>query len=103
MRPEGRRLHRFASRSMHLTAPCGLSRAASVAALCVWTGCCVAQELAMLPPVEVIGRHDDVLGVSDAASQGTIPRERIDERPLLRSGDILETVPGMIVTQHSGV
>jgi outer membrane cobalamin receptor len=31
-----------------------------------------------------------------------VPREEIENRPLLRPGEILETVPGMIVTQHSG-
>ena len=56
----------------------------------------------MLPPVEVIGRAEDVIGTSDAASQGNVPREEIEKRPLLKPGEILETVPGMIVTQHSG-
>ena len=35
----------------------------------------------MLPPVEVIGRASDVIGRSDAASPGSVPREEIEKRP----------------------
>jgi hypothetical protein len=52
--------------------------------------------------VEVVGRYDDSLGVSDAASQGVVTRQGIEKRPLLRAGEVVEAVPGMIVTQHSG-
>lgn len=43
-------------------------------------------------------------GVSamDSASSGDISQEQIDARPLLRPGAVLETVPGLVVTQHSG-
>jgi TonB-dependent receptor-like protein len=43
-------------------------------------------------------------GVStmDAASAGDVTREQIDSQPLLRPAAILENVPGLIVTQHSG-
>src|SRR6516165_3181506 len=38
----------------------------------------------------------------DAASEGTAPREELDNRPLLRAAEVLETVPGLVITQHSG-
>ena len=60
------------------------------------------QEATTLPPVEVVGKYDDATGLWDAASQGAITREGIARRPLLRPGEVLEGVPGMIVTQHSG-
>ena len=41
-------------------------------------------------------------GISISASQGTINQQDIDARPRLRTGDILELIPGMVVTQHSG-
>jgi hypothetical protein len=41
-------------------------------------------------------------GVIDAASEGTVTREQLENRPLLRPGEVLEAVPGLIVTQHSG-
>jgi TonB dependent receptor/TonB-dependent Receptor Plug Domain len=56
-----------------------------------------------LDRVEVTGRHyDNAVGTSDAASQGTIRAELLKSRPALRPGEVLEFVPGMIVTQHSG-
>ena len=52
--------------------------------------------------VEVDGHYDNAVGSSDAASQGTIRGERLTDLPLLRPGEVLETVPGLVVTQHSG-
>ena len=62
---------------------------------------CHAQD-AILPTVEVLGRYEDAIGTSDAASQGAVTRQGIETRPLLRPGEAIEAVPGMIVTQHSG-
>ncbi len=52
--------------------------------------------------IEVTGHYDNAVGSSDAASQGTIGAELLKSRPALRPGEVLEFVPGMIVTQHSG-
>jgi TonB dependent receptor/TonB-dependent Receptor Plug Domain len=53
--------------------------------------------------VEVTGRHyDNAVGRSDAASEGLIRAELLKSRPALRPGEVLEFVPGVIVTQHSG-
>ena len=53
--------------------------------------------------VEVTGRHyDNAIGSSDAASQGVIRAELLKSRPAQRPGEVLEFVPGVIVTQHSG-
>ncbi len=52
--------------------------------------------------VEVTGHYDNAVGSSDAASQGTIRAELLKSRPALRPGEVLEFVPGLIVTQHSG-
>jgi carboxypeptidase family protein/TonB-dependent receptor-like protein len=45
---------------------------------------------------------EDLVGIAQAASQGAIMAKQLDERPLMRDGEVLETVPGVIVTQHSG-
>jgi hypothetical protein len=37
-----------------------------------------------------------------SASQGVVGAVELDSRPLMRTGEILEAVPGLIVTQHSG-
>jgi hypothetical protein len=52
--------------------------------------------------VTVQGREDDLVGVAASASQGTVGAKEIQDRPILRSGEVLETVPGLIITQHAG-
>ena len=52
--------------------------------------------------MEVTGHYVNGVGTSDAASQGTVRGERLTDLPLLRPGEVLETVPGLVVTQHSG-
>lgn len=37
-----------------------------------------------------------------SASQGWVSGDTLIERPMLRAGEILEFIPGMMVTQHSG-
>jgi hypothetical protein len=52
--------------------------------------------------INVQGREDDLIGIADSATQGTVGSTEIQDRPILRSGEILETVPGVITTQHAG-
>jgi hypothetical protein len=52
--------------------------------------------------VEVTGRRVNLVGEAVSASQGLVGQQEIEVRPLLRTGEILELVPGMVVTQHSG-
>lgn len=56
----------------------------------------------MLPAVIVEASGNDSIGIADSASQGTVSGKQIENRPLSRTAEILEVVPGMIVTQHSG-
>jgi outer membrane receptor protein involved in Fe transport len=55
-----------------------------------------------LEPVTVTGNRASLIGAADSASEGTVTREQIQSRAWLRPGEVLETVPGLIVTQHSG-
>ena len=45
---------------------------------------------------------ESLVGIASAASQGAITAAQLEERPIMRAGEVLETVPGMIVSQHSG-
>ena len=63
------------------------------------TGVADATELA---PVEVRGHYLNAIGDADAASAGTVTQALIKNRPTLRPAEVLEFVPGVIVTQHSG-
>jgi hypothetical protein len=47
-------------------------------------------------------RLNNLLGDNVSASEGTLGQEDIAIRPLSRPGEVLELVPGMVVTQHSG-
>ncbi len=62
----------------------------------------LAQEAERIDEIRVIGHYENAVGTSDAASQGTITPKLIEERPMLRPGEVLEYVPGVIITQHSG-
>lgn len=52
--------------------------------------------------IEVIGRQLNLIGSATSASEGRISHEELQRRPLLRTGEILESVPGLVATQHSG-
>jgi Carboxypeptidase regulatory-like domain/TonB-dependent Receptor Plug Domain len=52
--------------------------------------------------VEVKSRADDLVGIATSAGQVTVGAEELETRPILRSGEILETLPGLIITQHAG-
>ena len=52
--------------------------------------------------IDVVGHYRNGVGTSDAASAGVITQQLIEDRPILRPGEVLELVPGLVITQHSG-
>ena len=60
-----------------------------------------ARKAVELDPVEIRGHYDNSVGSSDAASGGVITPQLIEDRPLLRPGNLLEYVPGMVVTPRA--
>jgi outer membrane receptor protein involved in Fe transport len=44
----------------------------------------------------------DLVGIAQSASQGAITARQLDARPVMRTGEVLETVPGLVISQHSG-
>lgn len=48
------------------------------------------------------GRTSDLVGTAESANQGVIGAADLELRPLLRPGEVVENIPGVIVTQHSG-
>ncbi len=61
-----------------------------------------AQDVRQLRDTEVIGTYQNAVGTSDAASQGVVTQTLIENRPVLRPAEVMEFVPGLIITQHSG-
>ena len=55
-----------------------------------------------LDRVTVTGRRKNLVGEAISASEGIVGQSDIDDRPFLRTGDLLEFVPGLVATQHSG-
>jgi outer membrane receptor protein involved in Fe transport len=43
-----------------------------------------------------------LLGLASAGSEGVVSAQRIAQRPIDRAGEVYETVPGVVVSQHSG-
>jgi hypothetical protein len=74
----------------------------------------VALHMALSADVTVVGQQTfrnladaedpaaNLVGIAQSASQGAITAQQLEDRPILRGGEVLETVPGLIVTQHSG-
>jgi outer membrane receptor for ferrienterochelin and colicin len=54
------------------------------------------------PDVAVQANYLNAVGSTDAASEGTVTRALLQRRPTLRPAEVLEFVPGVIVSQHSG-
>ena len=81
-----------------LPAACSLAAHAQQAA----AGAQPASAPQQLPAVEVRGNYLNGVGTSDAASAGTVTSKLIESRPTLRPAEVLEFVPGVIVSQHSG-
>lgn len=62
----------------------------------------VQQPEVQLEATTVSGSAATAAATGESANQGYVPRAQLENRPLLRPGELLETVPGLIVTQHSG-
>jgi outer membrane receptor protein involved in Fe transport len=52
--------------------------------------------------VVVFGRAEKRIGKAVAASEGAVAGADLSVRPILRTAELIEAVPGMIATQHSG-
>ena len=62
-----------------------------------------AQERApTLKEVTVEGSRNSVLGEAETANTGVVTQEQLDARTVYRPGELLEAVPGLVVSQHSG-
>ena len=64
-------------------------------------GSALSDDIRSLPPVEVVSRYS-LLGAADSANEGAVGQTQISNRVVARTGEVLEVVPGLIVSQHSG-
>ena len=74
---------------------CGLSAQA-------WAQASPNGNPASLAPVTVESSRSSVLGEAGTANEGVVTQQQLDARTVYRPGELLEAVPGLIVSQHSG-
>lgn len=65
-------------------------------------GAVSAHDSVELSAVEVRAKTENLEGIATAGSEGVVSSQRIAAVPILRPGEALEMVPGLIVTQHAG-
>jgi hypothetical protein len=88
------------------------TRAAGPAAACVLCGLATfsaaaadsdeATSEAVMGEITVTAKRLELLGTAATASEGVVSDEELQLLPAYRPGQLLETVPGLIVTLHSG-
>ena len=78
------------------------------------TGLDVRLQVGLTSDVTVVGRdtfvnlaeieepESSLVGFATSASQGAVTGRQVAARPIMRAGEVLETVPGLIASQHSG-
>jgi outer membrane receptor protein involved in Fe transport len=52
--------------------------------------------------VTIFGRATELAGEAQSASEGVVGYADFETRPLLRPGELVEVIPGMVAAQHSG-
>jgi hypothetical protein len=61
-----------------------------------------AQGESRIEEIVVYGRSQNLVDLAPSASMGVVGQAEIASRPILRAGEVLEVIPGLIATQHSG-
>src|SRR5262249_26122245 len=75
---------------------------AAAVAVCVFPATVLAQTTPLTLDLNVTAPAPLATVPPDTASEGIVTGAQIEERPVYRVGELLEIVPGLIVTQHSG-
>jgi len=63
---------------------------------------CASVQAQTLDTVVIRAELENMEGLARSASEGIVSGERLRALPLLRPGEIMEMVPGLMVTQHAG-
>jgi TonB dependent receptor/TonB-dependent Receptor Plug Domain len=82
--------------------PNRLAVAVSVSVSCIGVSCAWAGGEQAIERIVVTTSIAEQQGVANAASEGTITKKQIEARTFYRPGELLESVPGLIASQHSG-
>ena len=90
----------------HPITPCDLARARisaalAGAALLAQSPVATAQDV-RLPTVVIESSRTSQMGTAESANTGIVTEQQLEARTVYRAGELLEAVPGLIVSQHSG-
>ena len=61
-----------------------------------------AEEEKTLSTVTVETSRNSQLGIAGSANEGLVTQQQLEARTVYRPGEVLEAVPGLVVSQHSG-
>ena len=97
------RLINFSSGRRIVTVPPGATTTANVRMVVA-----VSADIVITAPrtfrnlAEIENPAENLVGIASAGSEGAITAAQLAVRPVNRATEVLETVPGMIISQHSG-
>jgi hypothetical protein len=86
----------------NVAVPPGGSRTEDVTLLVAATASVVVTGRNTFRSLATVSEQDELIGVADAASTGVITPFELNERARRRPAEALESVPGLVVSQHSG-
>jgi outer membrane cobalamin receptor len=95
-------VHKLQSPSLHFRVLHAIALAVTCAASMQPSNVSAQNSSDVIEEVVVWGRSLQLLGSADSSSQGIVGYADFSTRPLARVGELIEVVPGMIATQHSG-
>ncbi len=74
----------------------------ALAVTTVWGNTVWASAEQELQKVIITGNGITQVGVADSANVGTVTKKQLEARTAYRPGELLESAPGLVVSQHSG-
>ena len=93
----------FATTRREVTVPpSGVLRVDAVMYLALNADVTVTQKSSFTNLADAENPAENLIRIAQSASQGAITARQLDARPIMRNGEVLETVPGVIISQHSG-
>ena len=79
-----------------------ISAAASALVASITSAPALAGGVPLELPVIVVTGSGAQAALASSATEGSVTREQLEQRPTSRVGELMEFVPGLMVTQHSG-
>lgn len=102
MEPQSRRVHAAVLFSISTALIAAAAHADSESSSNASTATAADTSSGHLSEVVVTASRVNLIGTATTASQGAVTEQELDLRPAYRVGQLLESVPGLVVTVHSG-